>query len=122
MLHESDSRDKYMSKEYCIQALRTTAIVVSVKSSVKQKQIFEPENYLHKYNMVTTKKHISVSLWPSAYMFEVQDPCDIQDGVFCDIGQQLPAVNHSHKDLPFGIRGVLHPPLSLSSSNGEDYV
>ena len=51
-----------MSKEYCIQARRTTAIVVSVKSSVKQKQIFERENYLHKYNMVTTKKHISVSL------------------------------------------------------------
>ena len=45
-----------------VQALRTTAIVVSVKSSVKQKQIFERENYLHKYNMVTTKKHISVSL------------------------------------------------------------
>ena len=62
LLHESDSKDKYMPKEYCIQALRTTAIVVSVKSSVKQKQIFEPENYLHKYNMVTTKKHISVSL------------------------------------------------------------
>ena len=62
LLHESDSRDKYMSKEYCIQALRTTAIVVSVKSSVKQKQIFERESYLHKYNMVTTKKHISVSL------------------------------------------------------------
>ena len=33
--------------------LRTAASVLSVKFSVKQEQILQSENYLHKYNMVT---------------------------------------------------------------------